>query len=76
MSAKIERSERNLIDIPSGTVVRKDGRVYLNTRHYYDDLSESLRHKAEADEMLSAERKVHDNKTQGFCVKKQMYDRR
>ena len=35
MSAKIERSERNLIDIPSGTVVRKDGRVYLNTRHYY-----------------------------------------
>ena len=36
----------------------------------YHDLSESLRHKAEADEMLSAERKVHDNKTQGFCVKK------
>ena len=35
MSAKIERSERNLVDIPSGTVVRKDGRVYMNTRHYY-----------------------------------------
>ena len=30
MSAKIERSERNLVDIPSGTVVRKDGRVYIS----------------------------------------------
>ena len=35
MSAKIERSNGNLVDIPSGAVIRNDGRVYMNTRHYY-----------------------------------------